>query len=154
MIRLSYFNAARGKPLGSRVNGPEPGAKTTDANQSAVTGDGKIVAFREKRHRGRKAMHESLFVQVTESPSADLTGATLSCHAIQTSASGLGIYVDRPIAPGSHLDLWVSISNQPGKFFLSGTVRWQQPDDEGCQVGVELHASAATDIYAWRQLFA
>ena len=121
----------------------------------AAAAESKIVSFAEKRQRQRHAMHEQLFMQVVSSPDTELNGVTLSCFARETSVSGLAVQIDRPVAVGSQLDLWVNISTQPGKYFLSGTVRWiERQGSEGCQLGVELHASAATDIQAWRQQFA
>ena len=65
------------------------------------------------------------------------------------------------IPKGSLLDLWVDVASRPGKFFLSGEVRWcrscDETDENGTAlwvIGVQLKSGAATDIVDWRDYHA
>lgn len=106
----------------------------------------------EKRKEYRRNSSDRLFVQIVRSHEQDLVGTTLSCVALDVSASGLRIQAASLIPAGAQLDLWVDNSAGPGKFFLSSDVRWAKITKIGCEAGVELHDGAATDIAEWRQL--
>jgi hypothetical protein len=109
----------------------------------------------DKRSTHRRAAIERLFIQVTDCANADKIGTTVSCHSTQLSASGMTISADVHIPAGSLVDLWVSISALPGKFFLSADVRWSSLADNGLyQLGVEFIDGDATDTPAWRALHA
>lgn len=106
----------------------------------------------DKRKELRRASNERLFVQIVKSHDQELVGTTISCRALDVSASGLRIQASTLIPTGCQLDLWVDNSAGPGKFFLSSEVRWARILDGGCEAGVELHDGAATDIAEWRHL--
>jgi hypothetical protein len=108
-----------------------------------------------KRSTQRRVAIERLFIQITDCANADKIGTTVSCHSTQLSAGGMGISSDVHIPAGSLVDLWVSISALPGKFFLSADVRWSSRADNGLyQLGVEFIDGDATDTTAWRALHA
>jgi hypothetical protein len=109
----------------------------------------------DKRSTHRRAAIERLFIQITDCTNADKIGTTVSCHSSQLSSSGMTISTDVHIPAGSLIDLWVSISALPGKFFLSADVRWSSLTDNGLyQLGVEFIDGDATDTTAWRALHA
>ena len=101
---------------------------------------------------------DRLFTQIVLSPDEpDLVGTTLSCTAVNMSVGGIQFRTTRAVPVGTLLDLWVDVSSRPGKFFLSGEVRWSRPtnesDENGMEmhfVGVQLRSGAATDITAPR----
>jgi hypothetical protein len=114
----------------------------------------KVVTIEqhEKRREFRRESNERLFIQIVSCADEELVGTTISCEALDVSASGLRIVAEAAIPAGSQLDLWVDNSAGPGKFFLSSNVRWSHAVDKGFQAGVELHDGATTDIEEWREM--
>lgn len=110
----------------------------------------------DKRMHPRLQSNDRLFAQVVlcgERP--ELVGRTLSCRAINLSVGGIQFRTEQPVPPGTLLDLWVDVASRPGKFFLSGEVRWSRPtkgeSDEDHFIGVQLKSGAATDFLDWRE---
>ncbi|HEX7036948.1 MAG TPA: PilZ domain-containing protein [Pseudomonadales bacterium] len=115
----------------------------------------------DKRMHPRLESDDRLFTQVVLSADEpELVGTTLSCTAINMSVGGIQFATTQPLPVGALLDLWVDISTRPGKFFLSGEVRWTRPGEPGLDgspvwlVGVQLKSGAATDILDWREYHA
>jgi hypothetical protein len=113
----------------------------------------------DKRLHPRLESTDRLFTQVIicgDDP--DLVGTTLPCTAVNFSVGGVQFKTDSAVPVGSVLDLWVDVSNRPGKFFLTGEVRWSRPSEEEDTgewfVGVQLKSGAATDIVDWRDFHA
>ena len=54
---------------------------------------------------------------------------------------------------GYLLELWMEISNHPGKFFLTGEVKWCKEVEEGKRylVGVELKERDTDDFKQWQE---
>ena len=106
----------------------------------------------EQRKEFRRDSSERLFLQVVQSENQEMVGTTISCMALNVSASGLMVACDQHIPEGCFIDLWVDDSARPGKFFLSSEVRWEIESQPGeFQIGVELLDGAATDIEEWRE---
>ncbi len=107
---------------------------------------------RDQRVFPRRKASDRLFVQIVEAPAQlALLGTTVSAMAVDMSASGLCFASHQPFPPGTVVDLWVDVHAHPGKFFLSGEVRWNHVSEQGTQVGVELRAAPASDIAEWRE---
>ena len=122
----------------------------------------KSASRQDQRLHPRLESDDRLFTQVVLSADEpDMVGTTLSCTAVNLSVGGIQFRTSEPVPTGSLLDLWVDVSNRPGKFFLAGEVRWSrptgEPDMNGHQewfVGVQLKSGAATDIVDWRDYHA
>ncbi len=122
----------------------------------------KALSRQDQRLHPRLESDDRLFTQVVLSADEpDLVGTTLSCTAVNLSVGGIQFRTNEPVPTGALLDLWVDVSNRPGKFFLAGEVRWSRPTDEtdtnGEQqwfIGVQLKSGAATDIVDWRDYHA
>ena len=97
---------------------------------------------------------EKLFVQVVLSDTRpELVGRTWSCRTVRVSAAYVEFVCDQAIPVGALVDLWVDLAACPGKFFLSGRVRWNRPSDGNrALIGIELEEGAATDFAAWVEL--
>ncbi|MDA1074362.1 MAG: PilZ domain-containing protein [Proteobacteria bacterium] len=113
----------------------------------------------DKRLHPRLESSDRLFAQVVVcSDDPEVVGTTLSCMAVNFSVGGVQFRTDQPVPIGAVLDLWVDVSTRPGKFFLTGEVRWsrpsQEPDSSEWFVGVQLKSGAATDIIDWRDYHA
>lgn len=127
----------------------------------------RLQAARAERQHDDKRMHprlesnDRLFAQIVLcADRPELVGRTLSCRAVNLSVGGIQFRTDAPVPPGTLLDLWVDVANRPGKFFLSGEVRWSRPtvardgDAEEQFIGVQLKSGAATDFLDWREFHA
>ena len=106
----------------------------------------------ERRIEERQPCQSRLFVQITACDEPDLVGTTFSCHTQDVSPGGLCITSEAYVPAGAKLDLWVENGLRPGKYFLTGDVRWVAPlDGSRCALGLELQESPTTDIELWRQ---
>ena len=116
----------------------------------------------DKRMHPRTQSDDRLFTQIVLSADEpEAVGTTLSCTAVNLSVGGIQFRTDTPVTPGTLMDLWVDVRTRPGKFFLSGEVRWSRPtgetDTAGKElwfIGVQLKSGAATDIVDWRDYHA
>lgn len=55
------------------------------------------------------------------------------------SAKGIGLAVDRPIAPNSSLEMWLRVPDKGEPFYTRGEVVWSSGDDgEKYRAGVNL----------------
>lgn len=111
----------------------------------------------DKRMHPRLDSNDRLFAQVVlSSENPAMVGLTLACRAVNFSLGGLQFTCAESLPPGTLLDLWIDAANRPGKFFLSGEVRWSRfhgvgaHDEQAWSIGVQLRASAATDYQLWR----
>lgn len=126
------------------------------------TARSKNQRSQDKRMHSRLESDDRLFTQVVLSADdPDMVGTTLSCTAVNLSVGGIQFRTGSHIPKGSLLDLWVDVASRPGKFFLSGEVRWSRPtgdiDENGNELwftGVQLKSGAATDIVDWRDYHA
>ena len=76
----------------------------------------------------------------------------MACKAVDASAHGIKFLADDFIPVGCLLDLWVDDKSRPGKFFLSGDVRWTHKAGKiSTMVGVRLQDGLATDIEPGRE---
>ena len=111
----------------------------------------------DRRQHIRLQREDKLFIQViAASESPQLVGETLSCTAVDISASGLKITLHDEVPIGSEIDLWVDIRSCAAKYFLNGLVKWCYEADAGdnsYQIGVELLNMPYTDFINWQYLF-
>jgi hypothetical protein len=112
----------------------------------------------DKRVHPRLESNDRLFAQVVLAPEQPtLLGHTLACRAVNFSIGGVQFTAAAPLPAGTLLDLWIDASSTPGKFFLSGEVRWTRaggPNGLGediWYVGVQLRPGPATDYHHWRE---
>ncbi len=108
---------------------------------------------RDRRRHLRTESRDRLFAQLVASPDhPELVGMTLAGIADNISVGGLQFTTDRDLPIGTLVDLWVDVHNRPGKFFVTGEVRWTRELDDGAwYAGVQLHQGTATDIEEWQR---
>jgi hypothetical protein len=108
----------------------------------------------DRRINRRRSRDERLLVQVVSAVGApELAGATLPSRTCDVSAGGLGLWLDRELAPGVRLELWVNVSGLPGKFFLCGEVRWSRPVAPDYLHGIQLIPVPGDDLARWQRCF-
>ena len=79
----------------------------------------------ERRGDLRGAREERLFVKVVSSSAASNAESMVISGATEdVSSSGLSLLVSESLAEESQLELWIEIKGCPGKFLLTGLVRW------------------------------
>ena len=106
----------------------------------------------DNRSEAREISGERLFVQITQASDKELIGKTMACQTVDASAHGMKLLAEGFIPVGCLLDLWVDDKSRPGKFFLSGDVRWTQKAGRASAiVGVRLQDGLATDIEGWKE---
>ena len=111
------------------------------------------VQAEDLRSEPRELSAEKLFVQITQASDRDLIGKTMACKAVDASAHGIKFVADEFIPVGCLLDLWVDDKTRPGKYFLSGDVRWtHKVGKDSTMVGVRLQEGLATDIESWKEV--
>jgi len=119
----------------------------SDAKQNVSAEPGS----EDNRSEIREITGERLFVQITQANDKELIGKTMACKAVDASAHGIKFLADDFIPVGCLLDLWVDDKSRPGKFFLSGDVRWTHKAGKiSTMVGVRLQDGLATDIETWK----
>ena len=103
----------------------------------------------------RGAREERLFVKVITCPTdTDLEGTTIGCTTQNVSSSGIQLSVSQVIPAATTLELWVEVKGLPGKFLLSGDVRWCREDGDKYSCGVELcDGEEPSDLADWQDLF-
>jgi deoxyribonuclease V len=109
----------------------------------------------ERRQTPREARVERLLIQISAADGApDLAGATLASRTSDVSAGGLALRIGRVLPTDSHVELWVRLEGERGKYFLAGTVRWSRPDGEEHLHGIEFSPAPGDDLERWRARFA
>lgn len=108
---------------------------------------------RDRRRHLRTESRDRLFAQLVASPDhPELVGITLAGIADNVSVGGLQFSTDRDLPIGTLVDLWVDVHSRPGKFFLTGEVRWTRDNNDGAwYIGVKLHQGTATDVEEWER---
>lgn len=109
----------------------------------------------DRRTNRRKSRDERLLIQIVSADAApELAGATLPSRTCDVSVAGLGLWLDRGLAPGVRLELWVNVSGMPGKFFLCGEVRWSRAVVPDYLHGIQLVPVPGDDLARWQRCFA
>lgn len=108
----------------------------------------------ERRGDLRGAREERLFVKVVSSNDTANTDSLIISGATEdVSASGLSLLVSENIPAETQLELWVEIKGCPGKFLLTGLVRWCRPRADEFNCGIELIDEGISDLADWQDLF-
>jgi len=108
----------------------------------------------ERRGELRGAREERLFVKVLSlNDTADTNSLIISGATEDVSASGLSLLVSKSIPAQTRLELWVEIKGCPGKFLLTGLVRWCSPRADEFNCGIELIDEGVSDFADWQDLF-
>lgn len=109
----------------------------------------------ERRYDRRRSRDERLLIQIVSADAApELAGATLPARTCDVSAAGIGLWLDRELAVGARLELWVNVTSVPGKFFLCGEVRWSRHVTPDYLHGIQLTPVPGDDLARWQRCFA
>jgi len=109
----------------------------------------------ERRGDLRGAREERLFVKVLSSSSeaSDIESIIFSGSTEDVSASGLSLIASENLPKDSELELWVEIKGCPGKFLMTGVVRWCRSRGSDFCCGVEFTPEDESDFNEWQDLF-
>jgi len=109
----------------------------------------------ERRTELRGAREERLLIKVLSCEGApDLEDMTLSCATADVSAGGLRLNLSQSLPAGALVELWVEVKGIPGKFLLTGLVRWCAPEHGEFVAGIELvEREGISDLADWQALF-
>ncbi len=79
----------------------------------------------------------------------------IRCRTIDVSAEGLQLLSEEPLPTNLTVELWVNLSDSPGKFLLHCRVIWTHMQDGHFLSGVILFQDSNIDDWDdWRALFA
>ena len=102
----------------------------------------------EQRKHPRQFRRQEVYLELMEEVSEEGVAARiLACETVDISASGLKLYVERPVVKGTVLNLSV-LSNQGDQaLMLVGEVKWCRPggDDGWYFLGLEIYDSEGSD---------
>ena len=109
----------------------------------------------ERRVAERYESKQALDLKIVfSSENPNLLGKTLSGSTLDVSSSGLRIELNQPVKVDSVLDVWVTLKDNPKKYFLTGNVRWVHELEVGgyYQIGVVLRerSDTITDLASWK----
>lgn len=107
-----------------------------------------------KRTELRIGKEMAVFVETYSSPHGDeRTPNIVISKTVDVSANGMQIVMDKPLAPGSILQVCVELIGEPPHYRLSGEVKWvaNVGREKDYLVGFQLLDSEYTDIEAWKQ---
>lgn len=110
-----------------------------------------------KRTELRIGKELAIFVETYSSPLGDEGNANIVISkTVDVSANGLQIVMDKPLPPGSILQVCVEFIGSLPRYHLSGEVKWVASvgHDKNYLVGFQLLDSEYTDIEAWKQCIA
>ncbi len=110
---------------------------------------------KDRRQHVRHLRDERVVVQIVSSTRDTLPpGTVVRCSTKDVSSQGLRIQLEQQLPEGFLLELWIEISNQARKFFLSGEVKWCQELDEGKRylMGIELKEGETEDFKLWQEV--
>ncbi len=99
----------------------------------------------------------AIFVETWSAPDGETEKANIVVSkTIDVSANGLQIVMDKPLVPGSILQVCIEFIGQPPRYHLSGEVKWvaNAGREKDYLVGFQLLDSEFTDIEAWKQCIA
>lgn len=111
--------------------------------------------FTDRRADTRTEAHNVTNIKIVfSSETPGLLGTNLPGSAVDVSASGLRLSLNKEVQVNSNLDIWVTLKGDFKNFFLSSKVRWcRQVDDSGIyQAGILLHerTDIKTDLSEWK----
>lgn len=111
----------------------------------------------DRRESKREEHHSAMSLQIVfASVAPSLLGKKLNAETIDISATGLGIVLDYEIPVDCTLDVWVTLKDDPDKFFLSGKVRWSKPAGERGKFAAGIHLHERTDtetcLSRWKKI--
>jgi hypothetical protein len=99
----------------------------------------------------------AIFVETHSSPTGDARSASIVISkTVDVSANGLQIVMDKPVAPGSILQVCIEFVGQPPHYHLTGEVKWVAKigRENDFLVGFLLLESDQTDIEEWKHCVA
>jgi hypothetical protein len=99
----------------------------------------------------------AVFVETYSSPSGEARSPNIVISkTVDMSANGLQIVMDKPVTPGSILQVCVEFMGEPTHYRLTGEVKWVAKigRERDFLVGFLLLESDQTDIVGWKNRIA
>lgn len=99
----------------------------------------------------------AVFVETYSSPSGEARSPNIVISkTVDISANGLQIVMDKPVSPGSILQVCVEFNGAPPHYHLTGEVKWVARIGQAKDylVGFSLLESDQTDIVDWKHRIA
>lgn len=113
-----------------------------------------LAGDNERREELRLIKNIAILIEVVSAPPGSTESPELVlCKALDISANGIRVRLDRELTPGSLLTLIVRYNGQD-PIRLMSEVRWVRQEDTLWEVGFSLFESLQTDIDTWKHWIA
>jgi hypothetical protein len=105
----------------------------------------------ERRAEARLNLDATIYIE-TESrePGDARPPEILYCEAVDLSANGMQVVVDRRLIEGAIHTLVVDIARNHERYQLISEVRWVRPHARGFLAGLSLYESDGSEIIDWK----
>lgn len=115
----------------------------------------KYFDIDERREEARLNLGAEIFIEVeAQEPGSRKPASILSCEAVDLSANGLQVLVDKELTSGAIHTLIVEVDGATSSFRLSAEVRWVRSHSDGYLTGLSLYDSDGTEIIDWKLMVA
>ena len=108
------------------------------------------VNVNEHRFNERLIRAETVYIEVRPE-TVQSSSKVIECHSLDISRVGLCVGMSDELSAGTVLDLCVLVDEQ--RYFLKAEVKWQRPELDQLDTGLELFDALDTDIDLWIQRF-
>lgn len=111
----------------------------------------KFFDVDERREEARLNLGAEIFIEVeAQEPGTNKPATIIMCDAVDMSANGLQVLVDKELSTGAIHTLIVEVDESGDSFRLSAEVRWVKPHRDGHLIGLSLYDSDGTEIIDWK----
>ncbi len=105
----------------------------------------------ERRTEARLNLEATIYIE-TESrePGDTRPPEIVYCEAVDISANGMQVVVDKKLTEGAIHTLVVEFLRYPERYQLISEVRWVRPHPDGFLAGLYLYESDGSEIVDWK----
>lgn len=112
---------------------------------------GKYFDIDERREEVRMNIGAEIFIEcVSAEPGEGRNAEVLRCEAVDVSANGMQVMVERQLIQGAIHTLVVEVFRSDEVYRLTSEVKWVVKKDDGYLIGLALFDSEDTEIIDWK----
>ncbi|TNC79903.1 MAG: hypothetical protein C9356_16590 [Oleiphilus sp.] len=112
---------------------------------------GKYFDIDERREEVRMNIGAEIFIEcVAAEPGEGRSAEVLRCEAVDVSANGMQVMVERKLVQGAIHTLVVEVYRNEDVYRLTSEVKWVEKKEDGYLIGLALFDSEDTEIIDWK----
>ena len=112
---------------------------------------GKYFDLDERREEVRLNIGAEIFIECVSAEPGETAGSeVLRCEAVDVSANGLQVMVERKLVQGAIHTLVVELYRSDEVYRLTSEVKWVAQKEGGYLIGLALFDSDGTEIIDWK----